>query len=169
MAVNLPLRRRTRRCPPPSIMKCVDFLPTRFAFAKNRRPLTAMQGNVRLQPLFANNVGSLAMLLATRRASSSAPRPSGHSIAKMRICGPGSLLGVQGSWAGASHSRVIPHTTTARSHISIQRVAAKAGIELGENGSIFPRPKGKPRSQNLPCYGWMTGQGLAMKIERSLH
>jgi hypothetical protein len=22
---------------------------------------------------------------------------------------------------------------------------AKAGIELGENGSIFPRPKGKPR------------------------
>ena len=24
---------------------------------------------------------------------------------------------------------------------------AKAGIELGENGSIFPRPKGKARSQ----------------------
>ena len=23
----------------------------------------------------------------------------------------------------------------------------KAGIELGENGSIFPRPKGKARSQ----------------------
>jgi hypothetical protein len=22
---------------------------------------------------------------------------------------------------------------------------AKSGIELGENGSIFPRPKGKPR------------------------
>ena len=37
----------------------------------------------------------------------------GDSIAGLRICGPGSLLGVQGSWAGASHSRVIPHTTTA--------------------------------------------------------
>ena len=24
---------------------------------------------------------------------------------------------------------------------------AKSGIELGENGSIFPRPKGKARSQ----------------------
>ena len=41
------------------------------------------------------------------------PARDDFSIAGMRICGPGSLLGVQGSWAGASHSRVIPHTTTA--------------------------------------------------------
>ena len=29
----------------------------------------------------------------------------------------------------------------------VSNALAKAGIELGENGSIFPRPKGKPRSQ----------------------
>ena len=28
---------------------------------------------------------------------------------------------------------------------AVVNVLAKAGVELGENGSIFPRPKGKPR------------------------
>ena len=30
---------------------------------------------------------------------------------------------------------------------AVVNALAKAGIELGENGSIFPRPKGKARSQ----------------------
>ena len=29
----------------------------------------------------------------------------------------------------------------------VSNTLAKAGIELGENGSIYPRPKGKARSQ----------------------
>ena len=28
---------------------------------------------------------------------------------------------------------------------AVVNALAKAGIELGENGSIYPRPKGKPR------------------------
>ncbi len=35
---------------------------------------------------------------------------------------------------------LVPPTAT-----SVVNALAKAGIELGENGSIFPRPKGKPR------------------------
>jgi hypothetical protein len=30
--------------------------------------------------------------------------------------------------------------------VAVVNALAKAGIELGKNGSIFPRPKGKPRS-----------------------
>ena len=32
-----------------------------------------------------------------------------------------------------------------RTASSVVNALAKAGIDLGENGSIFPRPKGKPR------------------------
>ena len=33
---------------------------------------------------------------------------------------------------------------------ALMNALAKAGIELGENGSIYPRPKGKPVSQSRP-------------------
>ena len=46
MALNLRLRRLTTRLAPrTSIMKCVDFWPTRFAFAKNRRPSLPRRGS----------------------------------------------------------------------------------------------------------------------------
>jgi hypothetical protein len=37
---------------------------------------------------------------------------------------------------------------------------AKAGIELGENGSIFPRPKGKARKFLTSNQGLKVGTGI---------
>ena len=47
MALNFPFRRLTTRSAPRTpIMKCVDFLPSRFAFAKTDAPNLQRRGNV---------------------------------------------------------------------------------------------------------------------------
>ena len=66
--------------------------------------------------------------------------PSGHSIA-MRICGPGSgKLGRGLAQPSDNRTLRLPDVILAFNEWQL-----KAGVELGENGSIVPRPKGKPR------------------------
>jgi hypothetical protein len=44
----------------------------------------------------------------------------------------------------STHAPLVRHGRSA-TIIAVVNALAKAGIELGENGSIFPRPKGKAR------------------------
>ena len=53
---------------------------------------------------------------------------------------------------------------------AVVNALAKAGIELGENGSIFPRPKGKARSQIKGAPTEADAPGVArQQISRSPH
>jgi hypothetical protein len=45
----------------------------------------------------------------------------------------------------ALHRKVDIVADTSRGITAVVNALAKAGIELGENGSVYPRPKGKAR------------------------
>ena len=49
---------------------------------------------------------------------------------------PRLIAGVQGRWAGASRSRVIPHTTTAWSHINIKRTHEQSRMLFWQLGDV---------------------------------